>query len=349
MKNIRKHVIVGVFGLAAALSAPVAMAANITGAGSTFAYPIFAKWAAAYKSKFGDNINYQSIGSGGGIRQVETGTVTFGASDAPLKPEVLEKKGLVQWPQIIGGVIPVVNVKGIKPGELRIDGPTLAKIYLGEITRWNDAALQKLNPEVKLPDQPIIVVHRADGSGTTFNFTNYLSAVSSAWKGKVGTGTAVEWPVGIGAKGNEAVANQTEHTSGAIGYVEYAYVVQNHLTYMKMVNKDGYTVSPSAETFQSAAAHADWKNAKGYYLVIGDQPGKTSWPIAATTFVIVHKQAGNAAAVRQALSFFDWSFHHGQKMADALDYVPMPDNVVKLIEATWVSAIKDKAGVPIWK
>lgn len=337
-------------GVVTALTAQAAVASGITGAGSTFAYPIFAQWADAYyKSESGVAVNYQSIGSGGGIKQIKAGTVTFGATDEPLAPAALKNNGLVQWPQIIGGVIPVVNLPGIKPGALRIDGPTLARIYLGDITRWNDSALQKLNPKVKLPSLPIIVVYRADGSGTTFNFSHYLSAVSPKWKGEVGTGTALEWPVGIGAKGNEAVANQTAQTRGAIGYVEYAFVVQNHMTYLKMINLAGYTVSPGIASFQSAAAHADWQNAPGYSLTISNQPGEDSWPIAATTFVLAHQQADDAANVHQALAFFDWSFKHGQKMAEALGYVPMPASVVALIETTWVEQIKDKTGAAIWK
>lgn len=350
MKGGKKRIFFcAVVGVVTALSAPVALATDITGAGSTFAYPIFSKWADAYKTRTGAGVNYQSMGSGGGIKQIKAGTVTFGASDAPLKPEVLEKYGLVQWPQIIGGVVPVVNIKGIKPGELRIDGATLAKIYLGDITRWSDAAIQKLNPKVRLPDQSIIVVYRADGSGTTFNFTRYLSAVSSVWSEQVGTGTAVQWPAGIGAKGNEAVANQTAYINGSIGYLEYAYVLQNHMTYLQMVNKDGYTVSPGIGAFQSAAAHADWKHAKDYDLTLGNQPGEASWPIVAATFVIMHKQADDAAAVHQALSFFDWAFHHGQKMAEATDYVPLPADVVELIDATWAGQIKDKSGAFLWK
>ncbi|MDE2149730.1 MAG: phosphate ABC transporter substrate-binding protein PstS [Gammaproteobacteria bacterium] len=340
-------------GIAAAVTLAFvssALAADISGAGATFPYPVYSKWADAYKKETGIGLNYQSIGSGGGIKQIEARTVTFGASDAPLKPDDLAKNGLVQWPQIIGGVVPVANLKGIKPGELRIDGPALAKIYLGEITRWNDPVLARLNPQVKLPDMPILVVHRSDGSGTTFNFSNYLSAVSPEWNDKVGTGTALEWPVGVGAKGNEAVASMTIQTNGGIGYVEYAYVVQNHMTYMRMINKDGHTVAPTAESFQAAAANADWKNAPGYYLILGNQPGKASWPIAAASFILVHRQVGDAVAVHQALKFFDWSFRKGQKMAEALDYVPMPANVVKLIETTtWSQEIKDKAGNPVWK
>ena len=334
---------------AAAFALPsLASAGDISGAGSTFAYPIYAKWADAYHKATGIGLNYQSIGSGGGIKQIEANTVTFGASDMPMKPADLEKNGLSQFPTIIGGVVPVVNLEGIKPGDIVLDGPTLANIFQGKITDWNDAAIAKLNPSVKLPDQAIAVVHRADGSGTTFIFTNYLSQVSDDWKSSVGANTAIEWPVGIGAKGNEGVAGNVAQTSGAIGYVEYAYAKQNNLTFTKVINKDGKTVSPSAAAFQSAAANADWTGAKDFYVVITNQPGAESWPIAGSTFALVHKQPKDAAAVGEALKFFDWSFKNGQQMANDLAYVPLPDNVVELVKKSWAANVPGTDGKPVY-
>src|ERR1700742_1982339 len=283
-----------------------AYAADITGAGSTFIFPVLSKWADAYKKESGNGVNYQSIGSGAGIKQIEASTVTFGATDAPLKAEQLTKDGLAQWPMIMGGIVPVVNVEGVKPGDLIIDGPTLADIYLGKITKWDDAAIKKLNPSVKLPSEAISVVHRADGSGTTFNFTDYLSKVSPDWKSKVGSATAVEWPGGIGAKGNEGVANNVANTKGSIGYVEYAYAKQNKLTYANMINKDGKTVSPTSETFQAAAANADWNSVPGYGVILSDQPGAQSWPMTAATFILLHKQPQAPAAAGAAMKFFAW-------------------------------------------
>jgi phosphate transport system substrate-binding protein len=337
-------------GAAAALSFSANVyAADISGAGATFPYPIYSKWAAAYKEKTGVGLNYQSIGSGGGIKQIEAKTVTFGASDMPLKPDVLDKAGLTQWPMVMGGEVAAINVKGIKPGELTIDGATLADIYLGKVKTWNDPALKKLNPNAKLPSTPIVVVHRSDGSGTTFIFTNYLSKVSPEWADKVGSNTSVEWPVGIGAKGNEGVAGNVAQFDGAIGYVEYAYAKQNHLTYMKMVNADGKTLQPGTATFQAAAANADWANAKDFYQILTNEPGATSWPITGATYILMHKQVEDASAAEQALKFFSWSYANGDKMAEALDYIPMPDNVVKLVEQSWKDNIKSSAGVPVWK
>jgi phosphate transport system substrate-binding protein len=334
-------------GLLAATLLP-ANAADISGAGSTFAYPILAKWADAYKKETGVGLNYQSIGSGGGIKQVEAKTVTFGATDAPLKGEDLEKNGLVQYPIIMGGIVPVVNLEGIKPGELTIDGPTLAKIYLGDIKTWDDPAIKKLNPDAKLPSQAIVVVHRSDGSGTTFNFAYYLCEVSGDWKSKVGFNTSVEWPVGIGAKGNEGVAQNVSQTKGAIGYVEYAYAKQNKLTSVDMINKDGKTVAPNAAAFQAAAAHADWEHAEGFYVILTDQTGPESWPIAGATFILIHKQPPEPAAAGEALKFFDWAYAKGGKMAEDLDYVPMPAKVVTAIKKVWANEIKDAAGKPIY-
>lgn len=326
-------------GLVAA-SATAAFAADITGAGATFPFPIYSKWADAYKKETGNGLNYQSIGSGGGIKQIQAKTVTFGASDAPLKAEQLEKDGLVQWPMVMGAIVPVVNIEGVKPGEMVFDGETLASIYLGKITKWDDAAIKKLNPNVKLPSDAITVVRRSDGSGTTFNFTNYLSKASADWKSKVGEGTAVEWPVGVGAKGNEGVSGNISQTKNSIGYVEYAYAKQNKLTYAAMVNKSGKTVQPAVEAFQAAASNADWAKAPGYYVILTDQPGDKSWPITAATFILMHKEPADKAASKEALKFFAWAFKNGDKMAEELDYIPMPDAVVKLIEKTWSADIK---------
>jgi len=336
----------GVLVMAAA--APAA-ALDISGAGATFPYPIYAKWADAYKKETGVGMNYQSIGSGGGIKQIEAKTVTFGATDAPLKGEELEKNGLVQFPMVMGGIVPVVNLEGVKPGDLVIDGDTLAKIYLGQITKWDDAALKKLNPSVKLPAQAIAVVHRSDGSGTTFNFTDYLGKVNADWKSKVGSDTSVEWPVGIGAKGNEGVSANLAQTKGAIGYVEYAYAKQNKLDYAKMLNKDGKTVAPTMDAFQAAAANADWNSVPGYGLILDNQPGAASWPMTAATFILIHKQPQDTAAAGEALKFFAWAYSKGTKMAEDLDYVPMPESVSTSVEKVWGVQIKDASGNPIYK
>jgi phosphate transport system substrate-binding protein len=325
-------------GLVAASTS--AFAADITGAGATFPFPIYSKWADAYKKETGNGLNYQSIGSGAGIKQIEAKTVTFGASDMPLKPEQLDKDGLTQWPMIMGAIVAVVNIDGVKPGELMFDGPTLADIYLGKITKWDDPAIKKLNPNAKLPSTAIAVVHRADGSGTTFNFTDYLSKVSPDWKSKIGEGTTVEWPVGVGAKGNEGVSGNVGQTKNSIGYVEYAYAKQNKLTYTGLVNKAGKPVQPTNEAFQAAASNADWTHATGFYLILTDQPGEKSWPITASSFILMPKEPTDKAASAEALKFFKWSFEHGDKMAEELDYIPMPDNVVKLIEKTWAADIK---------
>ncbi len=325
-----------------------ARAADISGAGATFPYPLYAKWADVYKKETGIGLNYQSIGSGGGIKQITAKTVTFGASDMPLKPQELNKMGLIQFPTVMGGDVPVVNLEGIKSGDLRLDGGTLAKIFLGEITKWDDPALKRLNPDAKLPSQAIAVVHRSDGSGTTFIFTDYLSKVSADWKSKVGANTSVEWPVGIGAKGNEGVANNVGQTSGSIGYVEYAYAKQNNLTFVNMINKDGKAAAPNAATFQAAAANADWQEANGFYVILTDQPGPASWPIAGATFILIHKQPPDPAAAAEALKFFAWAYARGGKMAEELDYVPMPTSVVSAIQHVWATQIKDASGKPIY-
>ncbi len=335
-------------GFAAAAFAVPASAADISGAGATFPYPIYAKWADAYKKETGVGLNYQSIGSGGGIKQIKAKTVTFGASDAPLPGKELDEAGLAQFPMVMGGIVPVVNLDGVKPGDLTIDGPTLAKIFLGEIKSWDDPAIAKLNSGVKLPKQAIAIVHRSDGSGTTFNFAYYLGEVSADWKSKVGVNTALEWPAGIGAKGNEGVANNVANTKGSIGYVEYAYAKQNKLTYTKMVNKDGKTVAPTSEAFQAAAASADWKSQPGYGVILGNQPGAQSWPMTAATWILVYKKPQDAATTGEALKFFAWSYSKGGKMAEDLDYVPMPSNVVKDIEQSWSADIKDSSGKPLY-
>ncbi|NVN88535.1 MAG: phosphate ABC transporter substrate-binding protein PstS [Rhodopseudomonas sp.] len=317
-----------------------AFAADITGAGATFPFPVYSKWADLYKKETGNGLNYQSIGSGAGIKQIQAKTVTFGATDAPLKPEQLEKDGLVQWPMVMGAIVPVVNLEGIKPGELVFDGETLANVYLGKITKWDDPAIAKLNPKLKLPTDAITVVRRSDGSGTTFNFTDYLSKASADWKSKVGSGTAVEWPAGVGAKGNEGVAGNISQTKNSIGYVEYAYAKQNKLTYAALINKAGKTVQPTVAAFQAAAANADWAKAPGYYLILTDQPGEASWPITAATFILMHKEPADKAASAEAIKFFKWAFAKGDKAAEELDYIPMPEAVVKQIEKTWSADIK---------
>jgi len=325
-----------------------ASAADITGAGATFPYPIYAKWADAYKKETGIGLNYQSIGSGGGIKQIKAKTVTFGASDAPLKGEDLDSTGLAQFPMVMGGIVPVVNLEGIKPGDLVLDGPTLADIFLGKITDWNDEAIQKLNPDLKLPDQAIAVIHRSDGSGTTFNFSTYLADVNADWKDKVGVATALEWPVGLGAKGNEGVANNVAQTGGAIGYVEYAYAKQNKLTYADMINKEGNKVEPTAAAFSAAAANADWSSQPGYGVILANQPGAESWPMTAATWILVYKKPDNPEATADALKFFAWSYAKGDEMAGELDYVPMPDNVVKSVEEMWSKDIVGSQGKPLY-
>ncbi|WP_375158370.1 phosphate ABC transporter substrate-binding protein PstS [Bradyrhizobium sp. RDT46] len=326
-------------GLVAA-SATAAFAADITGAGATFPFPLYSKWADAYKKETGNGLNYQSIGSGGGIKQIQAKTVTFGASDMPLKAEQLEKDGMIQWPQAMGALVPVVNLEGIKSGELVFSGELLGDIYLGKVKTWNDPAIAKLNPNVKLPSDAITVVRRSDGSGTTFIWTDFLTKTNAEWKSKVGAGTAVEWPTGVGAKGNEGVAGNVSQTKNSIGYVEYAYAKQNKLTYGALINKSGKTVQPTVAAFQAAAANADWAGSKNYYVILTDQPGEASWPITGATFILMHKDATDKAASQEAIKFFKWAFEKGDKMAEDLDYIPMPDTVVKQIEKTWAAEIK---------
>jgi len=325
-----------------------AFAADITGAGSTFAYPIFSKWADTYKTTKDVGLNYQAIGSGGGIKQISEKTVDFGASDMPLTKKELEEKGLVQFPAIMGGVVPVVNLKGVTPGQLKLTGAVLADIYLGKIKHWNDPAIVAINPGVALTDENITLVRRSDGSGTTFIFTNYLSKVSDEWKTKVGNGTAVSWPEGVAGKGNAGVASYVQRINGAIGYVEYAYAKSSSMTFTQMQNHDNVYVMPDNKTFQAAAAHADWANAESFYEVLTDEPGKDSWPITGATFVLMQASTAKPEDSKRVLEFFDWSFKNGAGEAVKLDYVPMPDNVVTLIETSWKSAIKDAAGKAAW-
>jgi phosphate transport system substrate-binding protein len=340
-------------GLTAVLASSVTLASakqitQINGAGATFPYPVYAKWAEKYAGEKGVKLNYQSIGSGGGIKQIKAKTVDFGASDAPLKAEVLDAAGLMQFPMVMGGVVPVINVPGIKAGEMKLSPNVLANIYLGKIKKWNDKAIKHDNPELKLPSLAITVVHRSDGSGTTWIYTNYLTKVSKTWAEKVGNNKAVAWPTGVGGKGNEGVASYVSRIKGAIGYVEYAYALQNKMSYAKLRNHDGHFVDPNSASFQAAAANADWANAPGFYMVLTNQPGKASWPITGATFILVYKNQVKADVGREVLKFFDWSYHHGNSMAEQLDYVPMPDSVVKLVEKTWQKAIKDSSGKAVW-
>jgi phosphate transport system substrate-binding protein len=333
-------------GVAASLSFAAA-AADISGAGATFPYPIYAKWADAYKKETGVGLNYQSIGSGGGIKQIKAKTVTFGASDMPLKPDDLKASGLVQFPMIIGGVVPVVNVKGVMPGELLLDGPTIASMYMGDIKQWNDPAIKKLNPKLTLPNTAIAPVYRSDGSGTNFLFSDFLSKSSPKFLSSIGANSSVQWPVGIGAKGNEGVANMTAQTDGAIGYVEYAYAKQNKLSYTMLINKAGKAVTPSAESFQAAASTADWAAADGYYLILTDQAGAKSWPITGASFILVYKQPDDPAAVAEAMKFFAWAYKNGAAMAAELDYVPLPASLIDQVKKTWTANIT-AGGKPIW-
>ncbi len=321
---------------------------TINGAGATFPYPVYAKWASRYNELEGVRVNYQSIGSGGGVQQIKAGTVDFGASDAPLAADELDKSGLIQFPMVMGGVVPVVNIDGVKPGDLKLTPEALSGIYLGRIKTWSDPAIAKENQGLSLPNKAITVVHRADGSGTTWIFTNYLDKVSSDWHSKVGFGKAVDWPIGVGGKGNEGVSAYVQRIDGSIGYVEYAYAIQNRMAHAKLRNRAGSFVDPSAATFQAAAAGADWKSAPGYYVVLTDEPGKDSWPITGASYIIIHKKQKSAKTAKAMLGFFDWSYEHGQEMAKALNYVPMPDNVVNLVEARWKQEVT-AGGKSVWQ
>jgi phosphate transport system substrate-binding protein len=323
-----------------------AIAADITGAGATFPYPVYAKWAEAYKAETKIGMNYQSIGSGGGIKQIIAKTVDFGASDKPLKTEELDAAGLIQFPTVMGGVVPVINVKGIDPGGLMLTGPVLAQIYMGEITKWNDPEITKINAKVNLPADDITVVHRSDGSGTTFIFTNYLCKVSPDWKAKIGNDASVAWPVGVGGKGNEGVASYVQRISGSIGYVEYAYALQNKMTYALLQNREGNFVKPESGNFQAAATGADWQNAPGFYMILTDEAGKESWPITGATFILMHKTQRDPKAARRVLEFFNWAYENGDQIAQQLDYIPMPDAVIKLIRQQW-KEIKGPDGKPV--
>jgi phosphate transport system substrate-binding protein len=337
--------------MAAGLACSVAwsaLAVDISGAGATFPYPLYAAWGKAYKAETGVGLKYESVGSGYGIKQIKDRTVTFGASDAPLTGRELGDANLIQFPTVMGGIVPVVNLEGFKPGELVIDGPTLAAVFLGKIRRWNDDAIARLNPGARLPATSITLVHRSDGSGTTFNFTFYLSEVSPAWKSNVGTNTAVQWPGGTGAKGNEGVAEMVAKTGGSIGYVEYAYARQTHLTFTRMINRAGKVVSPTVEAFQAAAANADWRSQPGYGVILANQPGDASWPMTAATFILLPRNPSDIGAAREVLKFLAWTYANGQTMALDLDYVPMPARVIADIEKDWVANLKDAQGAPIF-
>jgi len=332
---------------ATAFIPPAAAAADISGAGATFPYPIYAKWADAYRKLTGVGLNYQSIGSGGGIKQIKAKTVTFGASDMPLKPDDLKSAGLLQFPMIIGGVVPVVNIKGVGPGALQLDGATVAAIYLGDITKWDDARIKRLNPKLTLPATAIAPIYRSDGSGTNFLFSDYLSKSSAKFSSSIGANSSVQWPIGIGAKGNEGVANMTTQTDGAIGYVEYAYAKQNKMSYTQLANKSGGVVAPSADSFQAAAANADWAKADSYYLILTDQAGAKSWPITGASFILLYAQPADPAPVLEALKFFAWAYKDGAGMASELDYVPLPAALIEQVKKTWSTQIT-AGGKPVW-
>ncbi|MES2878486.1 MAG: phosphate ABC transporter substrate-binding protein PstS [Pseudomonadota bacterium] len=344
MKTNFKIALISMAGVASMSYVNLVGAQEITGAGATFPAPLYAKWAAEYNKVTGVKINYQSVGSGAGIKQIDSKTVDFGASDMPLTDDVLEKKGQVQFPTAIGGVVPVINIHGIAPGQLKLNGQLLGDIYLGKIAKWNDPALKALNPTLALPDAAIAQVRRADGSGTTFIFTNYLSKVNAEWKSKVGEGTAVNWPAGAGGKGNEGVAAFVGRLPNSIGYVEYAYVKQNKMTYALMQNSAGAFVSPNDTAFKAAAAGADWS--KSFYQILTNQSGKDAWPISGATFILMHKLQDKPANATETLKFFSWAYKNGEKIADDLDYVPMPKSVVGTIEKAW-GEIKDASGKPV--
>jgi phosphate transport system substrate-binding protein len=339
-----KATVSSIAGVALLSFAALASAQDVTGAGASFPAPLYSKWAADYNKASNVKINYQSVGSGAGLRQIEAKTVDFGASDAPLKDDELTKKGLMQFPTVIGGVVPVVNIKGIAPGQLKLSGQLLGDIYLGKVTKWSDPAIKALNPTLPLPDTAIAPVRRADGSGTSFIFTNYLSKVNPEWKSKVGEGTAVNWPVGAGGKGNEGVAAFVGRLPNSIGYVEYSYVKQNKMTYAQMRNAAGNFVNPDDTAFKSAAAGADW--AKSFYQILTEQPGKDAWPITGATFILMHKAQDKPAQAAASLKFFDWAYKNGDKTAEELDYVPMPANVKTIIEKSWAE-VKDTSGKPV--
>jgi phosphate transport system substrate-binding protein len=343
-----KQLLVSVAVAASTLAAGAAQAANITGAGATFPYPVYAKWAELYKKASGNGLNYQSVGSGAGIKQIKAKTVDFGASDMPLPPSELDASGLFQFPAIMGGVVMIVNLDGIAPGQLKLTGPVIADIYLGKITKWNAQPIAALNPGVKLPATDITVVRRADSSGTSFLFTDYLSKTSPDWKAKIGAGTAVKWAVGVGGKGNEGVAANVQRIKGGLGYVEWAYAKKNRMAHTQMQNREGVFVQPDDAAFAAAAASADWAKAPGFGLVLTDQPGKASWPITGISYILMHKTQANVARGVETLKFFDWSFKNGDAAAAELDYVPLPDSVTKLVQDAWRANLKDAAGKALW-
>lgn len=350
-QRLQRGLVVAAMISAVGIATPMTVeaAATINGAGATFPYPVYAKWAYAYNKETGKKLNYQSIGSGGGIKQIKARTVDFGASDAPLKPAELDKFGLMQYPMIMGGVVPVVHVPGIKANQLKLTAANLADIFLGKISKWNDSRLVANNKGLALPDQNINVVHRSDGSGTTWIFTNYLTKVSKDWADQLGNGKAVAWPTGVGGKGNAGVAAFVNKLKGSIGYVEYAYALQNHMATALLKNQAGTYVAPTSASFQAAAVGADWANAKGYYIVLTDQPGAKSWPITGASFILMYKKQRNAAQAKEVLQFFDWSYRNGSAAAKSLDYVPIPESVSKLVRTTWKKVILDTDGQSIWK
>jgi phosphate transport system substrate-binding protein len=337
-----------VAGVSAAMLVSTAFAADITGAGATFPYPIYAKWAEGYRAATGIGMNYQSVGSGAGIKQIKAKTVDFGASDMPLKAEDLDASGLMQFPAIMGGVVTVVNLDGVAPGQMKLTGPVIADIYLGKIAKWNAPEIAALNPGVKLPAADITVVHRADSSGTSFLFTDYLSKVNPEFKAKIGANTAVKWAVGVGGKGNEGVAANVQRIRGSIGYVEWAYAKRNKLSHTQMKNKDGQFLQPDDANFKAAAASAEWTKVPGFGVVLTDQPGKASWPITGVSYILMHKSQADAAKGKEVLKFFDWSFKNGDAATAELDYVPMPESVVKLVQGVWKVQLKDAAGKSIY-
>jgi phosphate transport system substrate-binding protein len=337
-----------IIGSSAILTATATMAADMTGAGATFPYPIYAKWAEMYKKTTGNGLNYQSVGSGAGIKQIKAKTVDFGASDMPLKAEELDAEGLVQFPAIMGGVVLVVNLDGVTPGQLKLTGPVIADIYLGKITKWNAAEIAALNPGVKLPAEEITVVHRADGSGTSFLFTDFLSKTNADFKTKIGSGTAVKWAVGVGGKGNEGVAANVQRIKGAIGYVEWAFAKKNKMSHTQLKNKDGVFLQPDDDNFKAAAANAEWAKTPGFGVVLTDQAGKAAWPITGASYILMHKTQADGAKGKEVLKFFDWAYKNGGPAAAELDYVPMPASVSKLVQDAWKANLKDASGKAIW-
>ncbi len=343
-----KTAVVAAAAFSSALAFSSAVAADITGAGATFPYPIYSKWAESYKAATGTGVNYQSIGSGGGIKQIKAKTVDFGASDMPLKAEDLQSEGLIQFPAIMGGVVPIVNVEGVTPGQLKFTPEVIAAIYLGKVVKWNDAQITALNPGVKLPDQEITVVHRSDGSGTTFLWTDFLSKTVPEFKDVVGAGTAVKWPAGVGGKGNEGVAANVQRIKGSIGYVEYAYAKKNKMSHTQLKNRDGQFVQPDDDSFKAAAAGADWAKTPGMGVVLTNQAGKSSWPITGASFILMHKSQASTERAKEVLKFFDWSYKNGGAMATELDYVAMPPAVIKLVQDAWKATVKDASGKAVW-